>query len=75
MICSFQFAKLKAPYLRQTDWDLVVIDEEHRLRNVYRPTNKIANVIKDALETRKKFLMTATPLQNSILEMYVENPL
>ena len=75
VICSFQFAKLKAPYLRQTDWDLVVIDEAHRLRNVYRPTNKIANIIKDALETRKKILMTATPLQNSILEMYVENPL
>lgn len=70
VICSFQFAKQKAPYLRQTDWDLVVIDEAHRLRNVYRPTNKIANVIKDALETRKKILMTATPLQNSILEMY-----
>lgn len=70
VICSYQFAKAKAPYLRQTEWDLVVIDEAHRLRNVYRPTNKISNIIKDALESRKKILMTATPLQNSILEMY-----
>jgi hypothetical protein len=27
-------------------WDLAVIDEAHRLRNVYKPTNKIANAIK-----------------------------
>jgi len=70
IICSYQFAKTKAAYLKATNWNLVVIDEAHRLRNVYKPTNKISNVIKDALESRKKILMTATPLQNSILEMY-----
>lgn len=70
VICSYQFAKAKAPYLKQTPWDLVVIDEAHRLRNVYKPTNRISNVIKDALADRKKILLTATPLQNSILELY-----
>lgn len=70
VICSYQFAKAKAPYLRQTPWDLVVIDEAHRLRNVYKPTNKISNIIKSALADRKKILLTATPLQNSILELY-----
>lgn len=70
VICSYQFAKTKAPYLKQTDWDLVVIDEAHRLRNVYKPTNKISNTIKNALADRKKILLTATPLQNSILELY-----
>lgn len=70
IICSFQFAKTKAPYIKQTPWDLVVIDEAHRLRNVYKPTNKIANTIKQSLADRKKVLMTATPLQNSILELF-----
>lgn len=70
VICSYQFAKTKAPYLKQTNWDLVVIDEAHRLRNVYKPTNKISNSIKNALADRKKILLTATPLQNSILELY-----
>lgn len=70
VICSYQFAKTKAPYLQQTPWDLVVIDEAHRLRNVYKPTNKISNIIKDVLADRKKILLTATPLQNSILELY-----
>ena len=70
IICSYQFAKAKAPYIKHTDWDLVIIDEAHRLRNVYKPTNKISNIIKSAIESRKKILLTATPLQNSILELY-----
>ena len=43
IICSFQFARSKEPYLRMTPWNLVVIDEAHRLRNVYKPGNKVAN--------------------------------
>ena len=70
VICSYQFAKAKSPYIKHTAWDLVIIDEAHRLRNVYKPTNKISNVIKSAIESRKKILLTATPLQNSILELY-----
>lgn len=70
VICSLQFAKTKAAYVKRTEWDLVIVDEAHRLRNVYKPQNKIANVIKSSIEPRKKILMTATPLQNSILELY-----
>ena len=70
VICSLQFAKTKAAYIKRTPWDLVIVDEAHRLRNVYKPQNRIANVIKESIEARKKILMTATPLQNSILELY-----
>lgn len=70
IICSYQFAKTKAPYINQTKWDLVIIDEAHRLRNVYKPSNKTSNAIKEALLPYKKVLLTATPLQNSILELY-----
>lgn len=70
IICSYHFAKNKASYLKHVNWDLVIIDEAHRLRNVYKPSNKIGNTIKDALDHSKKVLLTATPLQNSILELY-----
>lgn len=70
IICSFQFARAKDMYLKNTAWDLVIIDEAHRLRNVYKPSNKIGNALKNALWERKKVLLTATPLQNSILELY-----
>lgn len=70
ILCSYQFARTKDVYVRQTPWDLVVIDEAHRLRNVYKPSNKIANAIKAAIAQFPKLLLTATPLQNSLLELY-----
>ncbi|MEI6409384.1 MAG: SNF2-related protein [Bacteroidota bacterium] len=70
LICSFQFSRSKDAYVSRTNWDLVVIDEAHRLRNVYRKDNKIANALKDALSGKPKVLLTATPLQNSLLELY-----
>src|SRR5690606_19615586 len=70
VICSYQFAKSKAPYLSHTKWDLVVVDEAHRLRNVYKPGNVTARTIKQTLEPFPKVLLTATPLQNSLLELY-----
>ena len=70
VICSYQFARNKAADVHRTPWDLVVIDEAHRLRNVYKPSNIIANVLKGALQDRHKLLLTATPLQNSLLELF-----
>lgn len=71
VICSYQFAKSKADDLKRIDWDLVVMDEAHRLRNVYKTSNVIAKVLRDSLaHVRSKVLLTATPLQNSLLELY-----
>ena len=70
VICSYQFARSKEVYVEATEWDLVIIDEAHRLRNVYKSSNRIGNSLKNALWKRKKVLLTATPLQNSILELY-----
>jgi adenine-specific DNA-methyltransferase len=70
VICSYQFARSKAADLAATAWDLVVIDEAHRLRNVYKPSNVIANTLKSALAAYNKLLLTATPLQNSLLELF-----
>ena len=47
-----------------------MIDEAHRLRNVYKPSNVIANTLKLALAGKDKLLLTATPLQNSLLELF-----
>lgn len=70
VICSYHFARNKAPYVKQTPWDLAIFDEAHKLRNVYKTSNKIARELKDALEEAPKVLLTATPLQNSLLELY-----
>ena len=70
VICSYQFAANKAEYLSRTPWDIVVIDEAHRLRNVYKKQNKTARILRDALHSTPKVLLTATPLQNSLMELY-----
>ncbi|MDA1302318.1 MAG: SNF2-related protein [Proteobacteria bacterium] len=70
VICSYQFAKNKADDVQAVPWDLVVVDEAHRLRNVYKPKNVIANTLKTALAGKDKLLLTATPLQNSLLELF-----
>ncbi|HCO79990.1 SNF2-related protein [Bacillus sp. (in: firmicutes)] len=70
IITSFQFANHKRNELRLVPWDTAVIDEAHKLRNVYRKSNKMGKGIKWALEDRKKLLLTATPLQNSLLELF-----
>jgi len=71
IICSYQFAKAKAKDIKDIAWDLVVLDEAHRLRNVYKTSNVIAKTLKEAMaHVRSKVLLTATPLQNSLLELY-----
>ena len=70
VLCSYHFAKSKGEYIQRNPWDLVVLDEAHRLRNVYRKDNKIARVIRDAIEGMPKILLTATPLQNSLMELF-----
>lgn len=70
IVTSYHFARKCSPYIKNIQWDLVVIDEAHRLRNVYKTTSKIAREIREALQPYPKLLLTATPLQNSLLELY-----
>ena len=70
VICSYQFAARHADEVMVIPWDLVIIDEAHRLRNVYRPDNRIGRTLKGALANVPKVLLTATPLQNSLMELY-----
>lgn len=70
VITSYNFASKMKGEIRAVPFDIVVIDEAHKLRNAYRASNKIGQDIKWAVEERKKVLLTATPLQNSLLELY-----
>ncbi len=70
VITSYAFARNKAEQIQAIPWDLVVIDEAHRLRNVYKTSNKIARTLKAALPDVPKLLLTATPLQNTLMELY-----
>ena len=70
VITSYNYAARIADKLRLVNWDLVVIDEAHKLRNSYRTSNKTGQGIKFATSDSKKILLTATPLQNNLTELY-----
>lgn len=70
VICSYNFASAKMNDIRAIDWDLVIMDEAHKLRNVYKRNNVMGNNLKTSLQNRKKLLLTATPLQNNLMELF-----
>ena len=70
LICSYEFA-LRHETSLMRKWDLVICDEAHRLRNFYTGRNKgsdaISHIVRGASKT---LLLTATPLQNRLEELY-----
>ena len=70
VIASHPFAAGRAELVSQIEWDLVVIDEAHRLRNAHKPGNKTGRALKGALGKAPRLLLTATPLQNDLSELF-----
>ena len=70
IITSYNFAYSKAEYIKEIDWDIAVLDEAHKMRNVYKKDNVMARSIRTSLRDCFKLLLTATPLQNSLLELF-----
>lgn len=68
MICSIDLAK-RSPHreeINKLDYDLIIVDEAHRLKNRNTLNYKFVQAIK------KKYclLLTATPIQNDLLELF-----
>lgn len=69
-ICSYEFANRNVEKLT-TGWDLLVLDEAHKLRNFYKNKKGVASAISNiAKGVPKSLLLTATPLQNNLQELY-----
>jgi superfamily II DNA or RNA helicase len=69
-IASYQFVYSKRELVKAVGWDLVVIDEAHRLRNIWRGTKTHEAIVDSVSRAGRKLLLTATPLQNSLKELY-----
>lgn len=70
IILSINFASSISDLIKKSSFDLVIIDEAHKLRNVSNASNIMSNKIKVAINDYKKLLLTATPIQNNLLELY-----
>jgi len=71
-IVSYQFAYARAGLIEKQPWTAVFIDEAHRMRRVYRgrDASKMAYEIRRIIANKPKVLLTATPLQNNLMELY-----
>jgi len=70
LICSYEFALRHEASLLKA-WDLVVADEAHRLRNYWTGKAKAAEAVAHIVRgTHKTVLLTATPLQNKLEELF-----
>ena len=71
VITSYQFASRHSEAMFLAGFQLSVIDEAHKLRNYHKGEKaKMSFAIANALRDTKKVLLTATPLQNSLLEIF-----
>ncbi|HEY9721743.1 MAG TPA: SNF2-related protein [Oscillatoriaceae cyanobacterium] len=68
LIVSLDTAKQpnNAEQLITQHWDLIVVDEAHRLKN----SNTIGYKFVQQLKSRFFLMLTATPIQNSLFELY-----
>lgn len=70
LICSYEFVLRHETSLLKP-WDLVVADEAHRLRSFWNGKAKMAEAVSHvARSAHKTVLLTATPLQNKLEELY-----
>lgn len=60
VVLSYNYANKIRDELKAIQWNLVVIDEAHKLRNAYRESNKIGQGLRWATEDCRKLLLTAT---------------
>ena len=69
VITSYDFSsKLMAQY-PTVKWDFLVIDEAHNMRNIFHGTKR-AKRLYDLTKGIPKILLTATPLQNRLTDLF-----
>lgn len=69
-ICSYEYANHNKEAV-SVGWDLVVADEAHKLRNYWNNKDGIASSVAEIVKgARKIILLTATPLQNKLEELF-----
>lgn len=70
VIVSYNFAAGNAGLLNNVKWDLVILDEAHKLRNVHKAGSKQAERILQLTKGIPKLMLTATPIQNSLWDLH-----
>lgn len=70
ILTTYDFAVEKADEIAHIQWDVAVFEEAHHVRRFSTRANRTAAALRDAVGDAFKILLTATPMQNSIMDVY-----
>jgi superfamily II DNA or RNA helicase len=66
LLTTYEMVLADASYLRNVPWEVLIVDEGHRLKN---SSSKLFSLL-NTFSFQHRVLLTGTPLQNNIGEMY-----
>ncbi|GMY23292.1 probable helicase CHR10 isoform X1 [Fagus crenata] len=67
LLTTYDVALMDQDFLSQIPWQYAVIDEAQRLKN---PSSVLYNLLKDRFLMPRRLLMTGTPIQNNLTELW-----
>nr|XP_025659071.1 probable helicase CHR10 isoform X5 [Arachis hypogaea] len=67
LLTTYEIAMMDQDFLSQIPWHYAIIDEAQRLKN---PSSVLFNVLKDHYIMPRRLLMTGTPIQNNLSELW-----
>ncbi|XP_055817519.1 probable helicase CHR10 isoform X1 [Solanum dulcamara] len=67
LLTTYDIVLLDEDFLSQVPWHYAIIDEAQRLKN---PSSVLYNVLKERFLMPRKLLMTGTPIQNNLSELW-----
>lgn len=72
VICSYEYVARQPEWVQLVLWDLVVFDEAHKLRNVYKKngSKRAKHIVKATVHAASRVLLSATPIQNDLMELF-----
>ncbi len=70
ILTTYDFAADHWEYAKKINWDLAVFEEATILSNVYKDDSKQAKLLKNISENSFKLLLTGTPIEKNIMDLY-----
>ena len=70
ILTTFDFAAQNSEEVGKIIWDLTVFEEASLLASVHKEDNKQARILKKIAEGSFKVLLTGTPIEKNILDLY-----
>ncbi|GMF29839.1 unnamed protein product [Phytophthora lilii] len=67
VVTSYEMLLFDHEFFHKTVWELMVMDEGHRLKN---PKGQLHEIVKTKLRSKHMAILTGTPIQNDLQELF-----